>query len=107
MNKDDFDDFLTSCDPPNIDPMLEENDDDVSVNEMNYLTNIIPTTDTGLLPLHVCEDYETSGALKDLIITGNVLMNQCGTLLTRQLHDIRGGSRGKHILQKNYINNIW
>ena len=60
---------------------------------------VIPTTNSGRLPLEINQDVFASGAFQDMVVSGHVLLNQCGTLLTRSHHQIRGSSKHKFFLQ--------
>ena len=95
LNRDDFEDYVTSADAPDFNIITETHE------EMdNDERHDIPSTDAGIYPYEVTEANETTGALQDLIVTGNVLLNQCGTLLTRNNHQIKGSSRGKLLMQR-------
>ena len=62
--------------------------------------NKIPTNNTGELAQCIEEDTwygETFGNIK---ISGRVLLNQCGILLTRNKYQIKVSSRHKLFLQK-------
>ena len=93
---DDYNEYVTTADAPDFNVIT----DTCADNPYHDVIDQVPTTDAGIYPFNVTETSETSGALKDIIVTGNVLLNQCGTLLTRNSHQIKGSSRGKFLMQK-------
>ena len=95
LQKDDFDDFLTSTYDPDI-PNTELNDND----EDAFNFDPIPTTNAGEFAYEVSDEMIKSGTFGDMVISGHVLLNQCGTLLTRKKYQIKGSSRHKFFLQR-------
>ena len=93
--RDDFNDYVTTADEPDFTPFDEFNNDYDEDHNSG-----IPSTDSGTYAFDISENTEATGAFNDIIVTGNVLLNQCGTLLTRNTSQIKGSSRGKLLLQK-------
>ena len=89
LERDDFDEFVTSGDPPDIDEDFSDE-------------NIIPTSNAGCFPFEVEEEIPTDR----LHISGHVILNQNGTVLTRKKHQIKGSSVHKFFLQKICATNI-
>jgi hypothetical protein len=92
-----------------VDPGEPHFDD--GINEENEIhNNIIPNTNAGMQPIEVHQNVSPSGAFRDMVVSGHILLNQCGTLLTRSKHQIRGSSKHKffynglflHILENLY-----
>lgn len=94
--RDDFNEYVTTSDEPDYNPFSDTYDEFALPDD----NNLIPSTDAGIYPFEISENTETTGALNDMIVTGNVLLNQCGTLLTRNSHQIKGSSRGHQLMQK-------
>lgn len=84
ISEDNFDDFVTRTDEPHI----MSNDEDIDYT--------IPTTDAGEVAVTIREE----GDEKALRVSGHVILNQCGTLLSRAKHEIKGSSKHKFFLQK-------
>ena len=57
-------------------------------------------TDSGEIVLNVREDNMKKGAYKDVTASGSTIMNQCGSLLTRKKHQIKGSRKQKYFIQK-------
>ena len=89
LERDDFDDFVTSGEPPDIDEVFNNED-------------IIPTSNTGEFPFEIEEEIPNDR----LHISGHVILNQNGTVLTRKKHQIKGSSIHKFFLQKICATNI-
>ena len=90
LERDDFDDFVTSGEPPDIeDNFTGEN-------------NVIPTTNAGEFAFEIEEDVPTDR----VYVSGHVILNQNGTVLTRKKHQIKGSSIHKFFLQKICATNI-
>jgi hypothetical protein len=87
-----MDDHITNS----LEPDVPDSEDD---NETDFI-DYIPGTNTGVRTWKVVGEGEKTGYFADITISGNVLLNQCGTLLTRKSHQIRGSSRGKYFLQR-------
>ena len=84
---DNFEDFVVSAEEP--DSYHEESHE-------FFPTDTIPTTDTGERAQIIIES-ETSNQNR---VSGHVILNQCGSLLSRRNHDIKGSSKHKFFLQK-------
>ena len=84
---DNFEDFVVTADEP--DSYHEENHE-------FFPTDTIPTTDTGEKAQTIIE----ANALNQNRVSGHVILNQCGSLLSRCNHDIKGSSKHKFFLQK-------
>jgi hypothetical protein len=100
LTRDDFDDFITASDEPDM-PFSENPDE-----ESEFDMGTIPTTDTGEYAYVVEDQNITSGRYNDVVVSGNVVMNQCGTLLTRKKHQIKGSSVHKWFMQRICATNI-
>ena len=83
LERDDFDEFITYSDPPDT-------------NENNFDHDPIPTTDTGEYPFEIEEEVHSDR----VHVSGHVILNQNGTILTRKKHQIKGSSIHKFFLQK-------
>ena len=60
----------------------------------------VPTTHAGLTGQPILSKQEYAGVTGNVNISGHVILNQCGTLLTRKKHQIKGSSRHKFFIQK-------
>ena len=96
---DDFDEFVTRTDDPNNREGVEEYHRDADDLDLTSTDPLIPTTDTGEIAVTVEEDNWFESANK-VHVSGHVLMNQCGSLLTRKNHEIRGSSKHRFFLQR-------
>ena len=87
LQQDGFYEFLTS----NYDPDISNK----KVDEDQFNFNIISFKNAGDFSYVVDQvyDYATSGLMS---VIGNILLNQCSTFLTRNLYEIKGGSRPKY-----------
>ena len=61
-----------------------------------YPFDQIPTTNTGELIFNVSEEVPKKG----VHVSGNLILNQWGTLLSRKRHEISGSSKQKCFLQQ-------
>ncbi len=93
---DNFEDYVTSAEAPDFNVITDSFEEEQNIDSVPN----VPATDAGIYPFEVTEAEESTTALQDLIVTGNVLLNQCGTLLTRNNHQIKGSSRGKLLMQR-------
>jgi hypothetical protein len=84
---DNFGDFLIHTDEPDA---YHEEDHEY------FPPDTIPTTDTGEMAQKIIEH----DVLNQNRVSGHVILNQCGSLLSRRNHDIRGSSKHKFFLQK-------
>ena len=100
LERDDFDDFLTSTFDPDI--LLEEGLGNQLGDENDFDADIgfIPTSDAGEVFYEVEEETGYGGIFNEMQISGSVFMNQCGTLLTRKTHELKGSSLHKNFLQR-------
>jgi len=57
--------------------------------------NQMPFTNAGKFALSIEEETKYGGTQGAIVISGHVLLNQCGTLLTRRKHQPKGNSRHK------------
>ena len=60
----------------------------------------IPTTDASDEAFLVNELTEYGGTLGETVISGHVVLNQCGTLLTWNKHKIKESLKQKNMLQR-------
>jgi hypothetical protein len=97
FERDDFDHFVTSNFDPDV-TQIEDDDNDIPLGDVEE--NIIPTTDAGEVHYDVDDDMELKGVLGDITINGHTILNQCGSLLTRKTHELKGSSKQKFFLQK-------
>eukprot|EP00957_Ditylum_brightwellii_P145193 11058735-Ditylum_brightwellii.AAC.1 len=77
---DDFDDFVTTCDDVDFETVKDYADCD------------IPCTNDGEFKYEISEDTVSN----QLHISGHIMFNQCGSLLTRKQHELKGSSKHKH-----------
>ncbi len=91
-----FDDYVTTAELPNVDFRTggESDDDD---DEDDFYPSI-PTTNAG----EYCYDIENEDKrhLNQVFIEGHVILNQCGTILSRKRHQIKGANVQKAFLQR-------
>ena len=82
--------------------MDEIDNPDESDNPFNLcgLLNDVPTTHAGEIANEIEETTKYGGTFGNIRISGHVLLNQCGTLLTRKKYQIKGSSRHRFFLQK-------
>ena len=100
---DNFDDFLISSNDPDIEFNVNQDvDRATNPNDYNILDFVsdIPTTNAGEMAYEIEEETEYGGTFGNIKISGHVLLNQCGTLLTRKKHQIKGSSRHNFFIQK-------
>jgi hypothetical protein len=90
LSVDDFEEFVTRAEDPAID--VGDDDDDFEFG----IT--LPTTDAGEVPVTIREEQSIQEG--STYVSGHVVLNQCGTLLTRSKHQIKGSSKHKFFLQK-------
>ena len=104
---DNLNDFVMNSIQPDI--LVEDfddidNDNHHQSNNENMITDqmvdFIPTTNAGDRAFEIVHETEYGGAFGNITISGSVLLNQCGTLLTRKKHQIKGSSRHHFFLQK-------
>ena len=86
------DDFLTTS--LDVDFPISE-DDDIGLNrdDEGRVPNVIPTTNAGDIAFVIEEQTRYGGSCDNITVAGHVLLNQCGTLLTRKEHQIKGSSK--------------
>ena len=89
MTEDLFNDYLTSSQDLDL-----SGDDNESVKYQYDESN------SGECVLNVREENRNRGAYKDITVSGSTIMNQCGSLLTRKKHQIRGSWKQKFFIQK-------
>jgi hypothetical protein len=87
LERDDFDNFVTSSDPPDM-PVVDENE---MFNQAS-----IPTTNAGEFAFEVEEEIPDDR----VHISGHVILNQCGSVLTRKKHQIKGSKLQEWFLQR-------
>ena len=93
---DDEQDLLTRCFDADIPiPVV----DDIGLDDQ-CVSNVIPTTNSGEVAHCVEETTIYGGSQGKLTISGHVLLNQCGSLLTRQKHELKGSSKHHFFLQR-------
>ena len=93
---DSFEDLLTNS----VEDDLFYNDiEEQDLNNQETPT-IIPTTDSGEIANEIEETTIYGGTQDKLTISGHVILNQCGSLLTRKKHELKGSSKHKFFLQK-------
>lgn len=99
-----YDEYLTQTADPDFAFEHGEDDDRGIVQEidgqLDFEDNAYESTNAGEVLLSVNEDNERKGHYKDVTISGCTILNQCGSLLTRQRHQIKGRRKEKFFLQK-------
>ena len=93
LEKDIFDQYLTSTQDPDVSDN-EETDNNMLVEALYNETN------SRDIVMEVREDNMKKGTYKDVTVSGSTIMNQCGSLLTRKKHQIKGSKKQKKIIQK-------
>ena len=73
--------------------------DDIGLDDQ-CVSNVIPTTNSGEVAHYVEETTIYGGSQGKLTISGHVLLNQCGSLLTRKKHELKGSSKHHFFLQR-------
>lgn len=91
---DDIDNFLINTADTDF-QTIDDNDMDTN-DPMDY----IPTTNAGQVAMEINEQTKYGGTYNNIKISGHVLLNQCGTLLTRKKHQIKGSSAHHFFLQR-------
>ena len=100
LNVDDFEDHLTSVQDPD-NPITDRTDDIQDDNNVEEYNNHFYTTNSGEFIFDVNSDeHEKKGVMKDITINGHVMLNQCGTLLTRKRHVVKGNKKQNYFIQK-------
>ena len=104
----DLDNFMTN--PVKAEVSLEEEDFDsdnesivegVNIISGSDMCDDIPTTNAGEVLMEVEEMVtEYGGTFGNIRISGHVILNQVGTLLTRKKYQIKGSSRHRFFLQR-------
>ena len=94
LEREDFDHFVTTTFDPDLladEASFEESFDDA---------NNIPISNAGEVHFDVEEDHEKKGVFADVTVNGYTILNQCGSLLTRKNHQLKGSSTQQFFLQK-------
>ena len=91
---DDIDNFLINTEDTDF-LTIDDNDMDTN-NHLDY----IPTTNAGQVAMEIEEQTKYGGSFSNIKVSGHVLLNQCGTLLTRKKHQIKGSSAHHFFLQR-------
>ena len=102
---DNFEDFLMTCSDPDLPSSEQEedpnNDPIEEINgQLDYSKNLFESTNAGEHAITVEEDNINKGINEDITISGHVIMNQCGSLLTRKTHQIKGNRQQSFFIQK-------
>ena len=101
LTPDDFDDFVTSCNDPDLFVNDISNINQHQLTDHDAISNLWDTTNAGEFAYAVQGDEEEKkGAMKDITINGHVILNQCGCLLTRKRHMIKGNKKHNYFIQK-------
>lgn len=105
LEADDFDNYLTTATDIDFVPSTDSPEDhEVQVREddgrLDIVDTLIETSNAGVIPLLVHTDNENKGVMKDATISGHVILNQCGSLLTRKNHEIKGSRKQSFFIQK-------
>ena len=108
-NADNFEVFLMSWCDPDIDldgnhDIGNENKQGATNDDIANLVNVIPTTNAGEFASPIEEETQYGGTFGNIKISGHVLLSQCGTLLTRKKHQIKGSSRHHFFFTENNRN---
>jgi len=102
LSREDLDNFLTIGGAPDVNMDGIPNDPPVDGGE----NDLLPTTHAGEAAYEIDDANNLSGCFNNVTISGHVLLNQVGTLLTRQRTQIKGSSRHHNMLQRLCANNI-
>ena len=94
----DIEEPMDILDHPDTDTSEINNFDPTTDNE-EVRTNIF-TTDAGQQAKNIGFAQDYAGVTGNVKIAGHVILNQCGTLLTRQKYQLKGSSRHKYFIQK-------
>lgn len=105
--------FLTTDGVPEVmgDPLFFSNTDDV-LNDIERQQDLpfageITTTDTGNAPYVIKDlDEERQFGHGQFVVSGHVLLNQCGSLLSRNQHEIKGSSKHHNMIHGLVSTNI-
>ena len=89
ISNDHYDNFATESHNP--DGPNEENDEDA--NDLSF--DSFPSTNIGEFAFEVEEEIPKKG----VYVSGHVILNQCGSILTRKTHQIKGSSLQMFFLQ--------
>ena len=97
---DDFDDFVTSCNDDYDTPVNRHHDN--NDNDLDIISKQLwDSTNTGEFVYEVEGDEDKKkGIMNDITINGHVILNQCGSLLTRKRHMIKGNKKQNYFIQK-------
>jgi hypothetical protein len=106
MEIDDFDEYVTANPGADINDGNDLSHDDMLELDPENAPPVIPTTNAGEVPYDIQESDAMTGRFGSFNISGHVLLNQCGTLLTRKRHQIKGSSKHHNMLQKICATNI-
>ena len=93
LEPDDIDHFVTTSLDPDLPDFAEDDDDGYMPQEIDGQLSAFEATNSGEYALHVREDNKEKGFCKDITISGHTILNQCGSLLTRQKHQIKGSCK--------------
>eukprot|EP00957_Ditylum_brightwellii_P087233 6640089-Ditylum_brightwellii.AAC.1 len=92
-----LDNFVSNVEDPDIFCDREDKIDD----KYSFLDEI-PTTDASDGAFLVHELTEYGSTFGETVISGQAVLNQCGTLLTWKQHQIKGSLKQKNMLQRMY-----
>ena len=96
LSREDFDNFVTSAVP---DPFGYESDDSSNANQSDDGDFFVPTSDAGNIPFEV-EKKDDLLQTRGMNVSGHVILNFVGTLLTRKRHQLKSSSIHKYFLQR-------
>ena len=99
LEHDDIDHFVTTSLDPDLSNFGEDNDGHMT-QEIDGQLFAFEATNSGEYVQNVREDNTAKGVCKDITISGHTILNQCGSLLTRQKHQIKGSRKQSFFLQK-------
>jgi hypothetical protein len=100
LEREGFDDFVTRGIPDAFGGY--DSDDSIIINDQGNEGGSdlhIPTTDAGDLPFEIQEENDIAQT-RGMSISGHVILNFVGTLLTRQRHQFKTSSIHKYFLQR-------
>ena len=99
---DNIDDFLMSTLHEDIDINESDNDssDGIHIVDPEAYGTEIQTTDAGAYAREIEHETKYGGSFGNIRIAGHVILNQCGSLLTRKKYEVKGSSQHKFFLQK-------
>ena len=99
LERDDFDNYVTTSNDPDL--PLEEDETEIGDDIDNHgILDMYQSSNAGEYILDTTEDNQNKGTFNDVTISGHTILNQCGSLLSRKKHEVKGSLKQKFFLQK-------